>query len=758
VNADPITALSAALAQRYRIERELGAGGMATVYLAQDLKHDRQVAIKVLRPELAALIGAERFLSEIKTTANLQHPHILPLHDSGSADGLLYYVMPYVEGETLRALLEREHRLSVPDVLRIGSDVADALAYAHRRGIVHRDIKPENILLHEGRPLVADFGIARAVTTRDATRITGTGVALGTPGYMSPEQVSGDPELDGRSDQYSLACVLYEMLTAAPPFTGPTPEAILVQRFTRSAPHVSATCPGVPHPLDSAIHRAMSRNPADRFATITAFAEAFRRDDGLVRATEEKSIAVLPFENMSADRETDYFADGMTDEIINALTQLPDLRVVARTSAFSFKGKHDDLRAVGEKLRVRHVVEGSVRKAGNRLRITAQLVGVADGFRIWSERYDRELDDVFAIQDDIATTIAAKLQVTLASAGIAQLIKPATENLQAYDEYLKGMALMHRRGLAIIEAIDSFRRAIALDADYAPALAGLAHAQVLASFWGILDPKEVRASALDAASRALAADPELVEGHVAAAMVAIGVAFDRAEAARAWDRAIELGPSDVDARANRAVFHLCYVCGDFEEAERELQFALQIDPVNPTLGSQLGLVLAFAGRFTEAVAQAHRAIALKPDALFGHWILILALLVGQAYDEVITTGMAIVRKFGRNGWVLLGMADAYAALGRSEEAAAIFDELLARSRTEYVQPAVLAMIAMDLGRRDEALRWWAQAAADGDMLMVAMLLHAPISAKLRAQPEHRALLRQIGWDTPLPRTAGGKRS
>ena len=745
---EPLARLTAALADRYRIERELGAGGTATVYLARDLKHERQVAIKVLHAELSAVLGAERFLAEIKLTANLQHPHILPLFDSGSANGLLFYVMPYVEGETLRALLQREHRLTVPDALRLASDVADALAYAHRRGIIHRDIKPENILLQEGRPLVADFGIARAVTTQDATRITQTGVVLGTPGYMSPEQISGDPNLDGRSDQYGLACVLYEMLAAVPPFTGPSAEAILVQRFTQAAPHVSATRPGIPHAVDSAIHRAMSRDPAERFATITGFAEALRAETGRARASDEKSIAVLPFENISPDRETDYFADGMTDEIINALTQLPDLRVVARTSVFSFKGKHDDLRAIGEKLQVRHVVEGTVRKAGNRLRITVQLVSVADGFHIWSERYDREMDDVFAIQDDIATTIAAKLKVTLAFAGIDQLIKPATGNLDAYDEYLKGMALMHRRGIAIFEAIESFRRAIALDANYAPALAGLAHAQVLASFWGILDPKDVRTSALDAASRALAAGPELVEAHVAAAMVAIGVEFDRAKAARAWDRAIELGPTDVDARANRAVFHLCYVCGDFEESERELRIALDCDPLNPTLQSQLGLVLAFGGRAAEAVAQARRAIALKPDALFGQWILILALLVGQAYDEVITTGIAIMGRFGRNGWVLLGMAGAYAALGRSE-AAAIFDELLARSRTEYVQPAVLAMIAMDLGRRDDALRWWAQAAADRDMLMVAMLLHAPISARLRAQPEHLALLRQMGWDTPL---------
>ncbi len=739
-----VARLSAALAGRYRLDRELGAGGMATVYLAHDLKHDRPVAIKVLKPDIAAEIGADRFLTEIRTTANLQHPHILSLFDSGSADGLLFYVMPYVEGETLRRRLDAGHAPPVADAVRLVSDVADALEYAHKRGIVHRDIKPENILLHDGRPLVADFGIARATSDPDATRITRVGLAIGTPGYMSPEQLAGRADLDGRSDQYSLACVLAEMLEAAPSFAGPTAEA---GGTPAAAAHVSAATAGrreIPASLDAAVRRATARHPDDRFPTIAAFAEALRTGDR--DAAGDKSIAVLPFANMSGDRETDYFADGIAEEIINALTHLPGLRVVARTSAFSFKGKADDLRTIGEKLRVRHVLEGSVRKAANRLRITAQLVSAADGYHLWSERYDRELDDVFAIQDEIATTIAAKLQVTLAAGGRQQLVKPGTENLQAYDEYLKGQALMHRRGPGIMEAIECFRRAIALDARYAPALSGLAHALVLLSLWGIVDPKTIRAAALDASARALAADPALPEAHVAAALVAIGVDFDREKAAREWDQAIALGPANVDVRATRAVFHLCYVRGDFAAAERDVRIALERDPLNQTAHAQLGLVLSFAGRAAEAVEEAERAIALDATALFGRWVLILAQLVAGAYEDVIQTGIAIMRTFGRNGWVMLGMAQAYAALGRADEATALFDELAARSRTEYVQPGVLALIAMDLGRRDEAMRRWAEAAASRDMFMVAMLLYAPISARMRAEPEHGALLREMGWD------------
>ena len=283
---------------------------------------------------------------------------------------------------------------------------------------------------------------------------------------------------------------------------------------------VAATRADLPAHIESAIRQATSRQPHARFATISAFVTALLGSDNATEATHDKSIAVLPFQNMSADPDNDYFADGMAEEILNALTQLPDLRVAARTSAFSFKGKPDDLRSIGEKLRVRHVLEGSVRKAGARLRITVQLVSVADGYQLWSERYDRQLDDVFAIQDEIASTIAAKLKVTLGVGHSGSLVKPATENLRAYDEYLKGMAQMRRRGAGIVAAIESFRRAVALDPEYAPALAGLAHAMVLAGFWGIASPADLGFAAIDVAARALASNPLLVEAHIAAALVA----------------------------------------------------------------------------------------------------------------------------------------------------------------------------------------------------------------------------------------------
>ncbi len=332
-----------ALADRYRIERELGAGGMATVYLARDIRHDRAVAVKVLHADLAQELGAERFLSEIKTTARLRHPNILPLFDSGVAqngdDSLLYYVMPFIEGVSLRARLNRDGKLPVEESLRIAAEVSDALGYAHDHGVIHRDVKPENILLEGGHALVADFGIALAAAAPGAERLTQSGMSLGTPAYMSPEQSTGDRDIDARSDVYSLACVLYEMLTGEPPFAGPTFESILVKRFTQQPPRVSIKRSGVHRQVDAAVFAAMAREPVQRPASMARFRDALTTRANEAATDAPKSIAVLPFANMSADRDNEYFSDGIAEEIINALAQLPELRVAARTSAFSFKGK-----------------------------------------------------------------------------------------------------------------------------------------------------------------------------------------------------------------------------------------------------------------------------------------------------------------------------------------------------------------------------------------------------------------------------------
>ncbi len=440
---------------------------MATVYLAQDLKHERHVAAKVLRPELAAALGTVRFLREIKITAGLSHPHILPLLDSGEADGFLYYVMPYVEGESLRARLTREKQLPVEDTLEITRAVADALCHAHSLGIIHRDIKPENILFEAGHAVVSDFGIARAVSAAGGETLTETGLAVGTPSYMSPEQTAGDGEIDGRSDLYALACVVYEMLAGAPPFTGPTPQAVMARHAVDPVPPLRTVRSMVPESVESAITRALAKVPADRYRTTRLFTEA------LVSAPPaEKSIAVIPFVNMSADQENEYFSDGLSEDLMNALTHIKGFRVAARTSAFSFKGVQVDARAIGQKLNVKTVLEDSVRKAGNRLRVTAELVNAEDGYHVWSEQYDRVMADVFTIQDEITGAIVDALKIELLADEKTAVTKRHTENVDAYHLYLRGRYYWNRGNTeAFGKAIDQFQTAIRIDPTYARAYA-----------------------------------------------------------------------------------------------------------------------------------------------------------------------------------------------------------------------------------------------------------------------------------------------
>jgi serine/threonine-protein kinase len=727
--------LVAALAGRYRLVRAIGTGGMAGVYLAEDLRHGRDVAIKVLKPEIAAKIGPARFLSEIRTTARLQHPSILPLFDSGEADGMLFYVMPYVSGGTLRNRLQTGPAFSTASTLGLIAELADALEYAHRQDIVHRDVKPENVLLHEERPLLGDFGIALSRTAADVTRMTEAGVAIGTRGYMSPEQISGALVIDGRTDQYSLACVLSEMLTGAG--TGP-----------QEGSEEAVTAVRVDPQLDEAIRRATAHDPRHRFESMAAFARALRAIGSSGDADATPSIAVLAFENRSGERENDYFAEGMSEEIIHLLARIPGLHVVARTSSFAFKGVREDLRAIGERLRVRHLLDGSVRKSGNRLRISVELVDTGSGYQLWSERYDRTIEDVFAIQDEIAATIAGKLELTLKESPGAKRIEARTRDLEAYDAYLKGTAQMHRRGAGTLEAIDSFRRAIALDPQFAPALAGLSHALVLSSFWGMSDPRQTGEPAIEAARRAREADPMSADAQMSTALVTLLVEFDRAGAAAAWERAIALAPTDGNVRAMRAVFHHCYVMGDTDTAVRELRVALERDPLSQILHAHLGLVLEFGGRTEDAAIEARKAVELDPQALYGHWVTIMVQLGARQYVGAIENAQKSVARFGRHAWLLMGLALANARLGRLDLAQAIFDELVARSRTEYVQGGVLAVTAMAIGRRDEAVERWIRAADDRDPMMAVLMMRGSLSAELRDQPEHPALLERLGWNKP----------
>ena len=734
--------LTAALADRYRIERELGSGGMATVFLARDLRHDRRVALKVLRPDLASEVGADRFLREIKLAAGLTHPHIMPLFDSGEAAGFLYYVMPVIEGLSLRDRLRKEHRLPVDDAVRVVREVADALDYAHRRDVVHRDIKPENILLHDGHALVADFGIGKAVsaTAANAT-MTQVGVAMGTPAYMSPEQAAGEHAIDGRSDLFSLGCVFYELLTGEQLFTGPTLQAVIARRFSMSPPDVTKTREGVPTPVGQAVARLLARDPVDRFANGGQLVEALSKSHASPPAAEQ-SLAVLPFANMSADPDNEYLSDGITEEIINALVQLPDLRVAARTSVFAFKGKNEDLRAVAEKLNVRTILEGSVRKSGDRLRITAQLINASDGYHLWSERFDRKLDDVFEVQDEIARTIAEKLKVRLTGGGHGQLVKPSTGSTEAYELYLQGRHYWSQRGLGLLKAVKYFEAALEKDPEFALAHAGMADVHTLLGFYGSARPHDVMPKGRAAAEQALAIDPNLAEAHTALGFIHLSYDWDVVAAIRELERAMALKPTLIQARYWYA--SAVVAANDARKAIAIDEESVRIEPLNLFANAHLGWMLLVGDRAADAATQLEHAVQLDPDFLMSHWLL------GQAYvwmgriDEGISALQRAVTLSGRASWMLATLGSVYGHVGRHDDVRTILDELLARMETQYVRAALIAQMYSRLGDNETAMVWAERAREERDASFPYLHANVPPVFGMATDPR---LMELPWWDS-----------
>jgi eukaryotic-like serine/threonine-protein kinase len=740
--------LTRGLQGRYTLDRELGQGGMAMVFLATDLRHDRKVALKVLRPEIASEIGAERFLREIKMAAGLTHPHILPVYDSGEADGLLFYVMPNMEGRSLRERLEAERQLPLDEALRITREVASALDYAHRHQVVHRDVKPENILLHEGAAMVADFGIGKALSGGES--ITQTGLTVGTPAYMSPEQASGEQDLDGRSDLYSLACVLYEMLAGEPPFTGPTAQAILAKRFVAPIPTVGATR-DVPPGLDSAVTRALARTPVDRFPTAADFAEALRviarSTTGTYRTPSEAqpagpgrtSIAVLPLTNRSADPENEYFSDGMTEEIINVLGKVPGIQVASLTSSFAFKGKDVDIRQVGAKLGVGTVLEGGVRKVGNRIRVTTQLTDVQSGYTLWTETYDRQLEDVFAIQDEISRAIVEALKLQLV--GQDPLVVPTTSNLEAYTLYLRGRFLCAKfTEPDLRRAIEMFEESLTKDPGYARAHAGIADSwSRLADDW--VAPGEAYPRAKAAAQRALELDPALPEALTALGRVYAWFDWRFAAAERELQRSVELNPSSAETHFVLAT--TLPALDRLPQAIEEMREALVSDPLSAIYGRFLGRFLVYAGEYDAAIRQSHATLELHPGYAQAQINIGSAYLgLGRAAEALEWYQRAQSQESAVRSYDAF-IVRALATLGEREEAEAILERLEKEAATQYIRAESLAMGYAAVGDADRAFACLDRAVADRSAGLV--FLHVdPGFAPLRGDPRYAELVRRIG--------------
>jgi serine/threonine-protein kinase len=734
----------------YRILEKLGGGGMGVVYRAEDTKLKRTVALKFLPEGLSRDRQAlERFQREAEAASALNHPNICVIHDIDEYEGQPFIAMEYLEGGTLKAHIKRGP-LPVLDALDLGCQMAEALAEAHAHGIVHRDMKPANVMLTKsGRVKLVDFGLARLP---EMAGVTTTGVAIGTPAYMAPEQVRGET-IDGRADLWALGVVLYEMLAGQHPFASESVQGTVHGVLNRAPEPVERLRPGLPPPLVRIVSRALAKDALRRYqqaeqmlADLQACRQQLQASPARVESERRvPSIAVLPFANLSADKEQEYFCDGMTEELITALSALPGLRVAAHSSSFQFKGQALDIRKVGEQLNVETVLEGSVRKLGERLRVAAQLVNASDGYHLWSERYDRQLDDVFEVQDEIARSIVEKLKVKLIGEPEAPLFKRGTANMEAYQLYLQGRYYFARRykgGLG--EAVDCFSRAVAIDADFAPAWAGLGESYGIMSWYAYGPLRELHPKAMEAARRALTLDERLPEAHHALAVAHMYLEWNWTVIEREFMRALALNP-------NAALTHTMYALvlaamGRDDDAVREAECGTAIDPLSAIFAYVCGLTYHLLRRQARAIEELQKAVALDPYFVPGWWGLAVACTASARHEEAIAAAERAVTLSERAvfcvGFQGLVLGDA----GRMTEARRVLEELIERSRREYVPLTMLALVHLGLGEDDEALACIERQQTQDKI--APFILVSPWCDRIRGDPRLTAMLAATGYTGP----------
>jgi serine/threonine-protein kinase len=748
----------------YRLSTRIGAGGMGEVYRARDTKLNRDVAIKVMLPAVANDPGRlARFSREAQLLASLNHPHICTIHDVGKKSSTVYLVMELLEGRTLDQLIPRGG-VALEQFFDIAIALADALAAAHRKHITHRDLKPVNVMVSDdGRVKVLDFGLARA--TEPDLELTGAaltqaGTIVGTMPYMSPEQVEGKP-LDPRTDIFSLGIMLYEMATGRRPFAGDSAPALMVSILKDQPQLVAEVRPNVPSDVSRLIGRCLEKDPGDRIQTATEILTALKAQR---RAWESAvvvsptpvapvspppqqerlaSIAVLAFTDMSAAKDQDWFCDGIAEEILNALAGLDGLRVAARTSAFSFKGKSDDLRSIGEKLNVTTVLEGSMRRAGDRVRITVQLSEVASGFQLWSERYDRELKDIFDVQDEIARAIAERLRITLAGGGTDRLVEQATANIEAYQLYLEGRALVDRRGASVPIGLDLLRKAVGLDAGYSLAWAGIADALTVLAYSGAARGSTSKLEALAAAKRSIELNPASAVGHTALACATLLYENNRAMAKQEFERALQLNPHYAQGRSWYALYYWQWACGDDERGVAEGQRALDSDPLSAYVMMILGACLYTAGRLDEAIAMCRRAVRQDAESFVARWALGISLGLAGRFQEAVSTLEAAAEMSERHCLAISVLAGVLGHAGKPDAARALHHEMMDRSSRGYISSAHLALTAEAAGDHEEAIAFARRAWDEREPAFILWARHFPHYRTLHSDPRFAAILREM---------------
>jgi len=760
---------------------------MATVYLAEDLKHHRKVAIKVLRPELAAALGAERFLREIETTASLRHPHILPLYDSGRADGpmggraeeILYYVMPFVEGESLRDRLKRDKQLPIDEALAIAREVADALGYAHARGVVHRDIKPENILLEGGHAVVADFGIARAVSAAGGERLTSTGMSVGTPLYMSPEQAAGDAELDGRSDLYSLGCVLYEMLAGQAPFTGPTAEAVTRQHLITVAAPVTNLRPTVPAEVAGALARTLAKNPADRFNPAAQFVQALtapaltlrpaatasapprsagrtaaligagaiallvaawfgvRAMRGAGQGAAIERIAVLPMDNQTGDSTQAFFADGMTRELIGVLTDA-GVRVLGHRAVMSYRNTALPAAQIAKELKVDAIVTGTVLQAGEVVQVAAELTDPRTGESLWARTFSRPATEVVTLEHEVALEIARGIRARLTPDQEQALGTARPVNPKAYAQYLLG------EEQANLRTPDGFRRSVeylsrsnALDSTFARAWATLAISNAVALFFQMAPADSARAAIARASARALELDPGLGDPLIARGMVSFLLDWDFAKA----EEQFKLGMSRKPTTLAQALYSwFPWETGRFAEAIAVSTRLIDAEPTTAQWYSDVGWDQWSAGDTEAARATALRAIALDSAFYEPYHMLAWIEAVTGNYSAA-RQAMARAAKVAGGDFWLLQTLEGFILAASGDTAGA---RRIARAMDRDPRLAQRAILMFAVGERDSMYTLFNQAIDARDPDAIWILNSAPFLRQLRKEPRYQALLERMG--------------